>query len=129
MSKETKQVIVSIGGEGGSITLFGFKDIEGKWQFMLNTDESVMSDFDNTLTPEDVIRNSGIVSTWEGAIKLLDRYPWISLIPLEVHSEFRNKIWESILDHGKKLEGHQIPGWLKSLERWCEVCFAPINFR
>jgi len=34
--------IVEIGGEGGSITLFGWKTDKGKWRFFRETDEGTL---------------------------------------------------------------------------------------
>jgi hypothetical protein len=124
MLKDSKQIILRIGAAGGSITLYGLKNRAGRWLFTLGTNETTMLSFDETLSPDKVTSTSKTVDTWEDALKLLDRYPWTSLYPLEVHPEFRQLVWEAVLERGKTLDKSQVDHWLRYLEKWCELCFT-----
>lgn len=76
-------VILKVAGEGGSVVLYGLREGEG-WRFSL---DFMGSDSD----PEQVITDS-----WEGALFLLDRYPWPMLGPVRVHPEFRERILAAV---------------------------------
>jgi hypothetical protein len=77
------EVIVEVGGEGGSITLYGVRTERG-WCF---SRESI--DWTPELLDEErVHKRSSVVDNWEAALDLLDRYPWPKLVPIAVHPEF-----------------------------------------
>ena len=40
-----------------------------------------------------MFRESQWVKTWAEALRLLDRYRWVRLIPTEVHAEFREDVF------------------------------------
>ena len=88
----TWQTILEVGGEGSSVTLLGKKQSD-HWKFKMATDESSLKCFlDREDLPLSLTSESGAVSTWEEALELLGRYKWASLYPLEVHSEFLERI-------------------------------------
>jgi len=77
-----KQVIVEVGSEGGSLTLYGIQSAEG-WRFRAETNEAALVDDEDM--PDHPERPW--VETWRSALKQLDGYPWTQLYPLEVHPE------------------------------------------
>ncbi len=94
-----KQVILKVGSEGGSITLFGLQSPEG-WTFELDRDESAVLE---------LIEEDGLhpfprlpLATWRGALKRLDQYPWAQLYPLEVHPEFRGRVCAALKTRQRK---------------------------
>lgn len=105
-SDDGKQIILQVGSEGGSITLLGMQ-AEGAWQFSLEGDESTLIDLiedeDAVDEVDDVeIKKSSWVPTWRGALKRLDAYPWTKLYPLEVHHEFRDRVFKALQVREKK---------------------------
>jgi len=74
------EIIVDLGAEGGSVTLYGFRTERG-WLFSMETSEL-----------DECPQRSGVVDTWPAALNLLDKYPWVSLFPISVHPDFRKKI-------------------------------------
>jgi len=55
-----------------------------------------------------------MVEAWDDALRLVDRYPWHLLYPLEVHPEFRERVWFEV-ERRCSDRRHR-------LERWREVC-------
>jgi pimeloyl-ACP methyl ester carboxylesterase len=107
--------IIEIGGEGGSITLYGWKSDKGKWHFLSETNERTILDMiqkDDAAGLESQPR-SGTVTSWKGALKILSRYPWQNLYPLFVHQEFVDLVWHEIENLGEKCN---------SRSEWENVC-------
>jgi hypothetical protein len=82
-----KEVILRIGAEGCSITLFGTSSQRG-WLYNMSVDEC--------LDDDRFQYESNVVDSWEAALTLLDQYPWHRLSPLKVHPEFRTQIWTAV---------------------------------
>ena len=116
----TKEVIVSIIAEGGSITLIGNKGPNLDWQFA----RGVLDQTPGFLTKKDggtsAIRHaSDWVNTWLEAVALLDRYPWAMLNGQEVHPEFRARVWTEVNRRLARVS----PDYADSRRRrWAEVC-------
>lgn len=105
-------VILKVGAEGGDITLYGQKRALG-WQY-----QCTVSDQTPIFVNEPAIeRQSNMAMSWEGALELLDGYPWPSLFPVDVHPEFRVRVI-------KELELRVVEGRVAShkLEVWRQVC-------
>lgn len=94
---ESKQVIVEVGAEGGSLTLYGMKSPEG-WQFRLESSEGGLLDEEDMLD----VPQRPWVGTWRSALKQLDSYPWTQLWPLSVHPEFQVKVLKALQTREKK---------------------------
>lgn len=104
-----KQVIVGVGADGGSLTLYGIQSQDG-WQFRVESDEGALVDEGG---------NSGIperpwVTTWRSALKQLDAYPWVELYPLMVHPEFSQRVFRALQTRKKK-------GFVIEWEQWNTV--------
>lgn len=97
-----KQVIVEVGSEGGSLTLFGIESPDG-WRFRVETDEAALLDDDEMVEKPD----RPWVVTWRSALKQLDAYPWTQLFPLDVHPEFFERVHKALQAREKK--GIEIP--------------------
>lgn len=111
-----KEVILKVGGEGGTITLWGRKTREETWQFGVGRDESALYDF---LDEEDevllVSRPLNWVNTWQEALNSLSSYPWHRLSPREVHPEFQRAVWNEVQSKMTEIDDWRV-------ERWREVC-------
>ena len=96
---EDQEIILQVGCEEISLTLYGVRLGNDKWKFLLDKDEGTMADF---LLAEDgdslpmLHTKSEYVDTWENALALLDRYPWTWFVPKEVHPEFRDLVWSAV---------------------------------
>jgi hypothetical protein len=55
---------------------------EGGSSYGLSTSDS--SDLD-----EEPYTSDKMAASWEQALEMLDRYPWVRLYPLEIHADFR----------------------------------------
>jgi hypothetical protein len=104
-SMNKREVIVSVLTEGGSITLCGCREGE-TWLFARSTSESI--------DEESAFTKSDCVDSWNGALGLLDKYPWFKLTPEVVHPEFRELIWTAIQERLKDDS--------ESTERWRAMC-------
>src|SRR6266480_5902906 len=96
------EVILQLGAEGGSVTLYGMETERG-WLFYRD-----VSDWTPELIGEERIQHkSPVVNSWDSAVALLDQYPWPRLFPLMVHPEFSERIWYEVRD---RLEKDQASG-------------------
>lgn len=111
-----EQVVLKVGAEGGSITLWGRGNAAGQWSFALERNESALADF---LRDEDDMqlltrtRSKRWLDTWEEALERLNAYSWPRLHPLKVHDEFRDRVWHVVRDSGVDT---------RRLHEWREVC-------
>ena len=104
-----QQVIVEVGSDGGSLTLYGIQSPDG-WKFKVETSEAALvDDEDMPDAPE-----RPWVATWRSALKLLDGYPWTQLYPLVVHPVFSDKV-------AKALQARQKKGLVIDWDQWNPV--------
>ncbi|WEN41952.1 hypothetical protein CKCBHOJB_01534 [Thauera sp. GDN1] len=92
-----KEVIVEVGSEGGSLTLYGIQSAGG-WQFRAETNEAaLLDDEDMPDSPE-----RPWAETWRSALKQLDAYPWTQLRAVTVHPEFCDRVFKALKTREKK---------------------------
>lgn len=92
-----KQVIVEVGVEGGSLTLYGIQSPDG-WKFRTETSATALIDGEDL--PDQLERPW--VGTWRSALKQLDAYPWTQLHPLTVHPDFCDRVFKALQTRKKK---------------------------
>ena len=108
-------VVLKAGIEGGSITLYGKKVLDGE-EFALCTRDQTPAFFD--CAPE--IRGQyGPVSTWSEALKLLERYQWHQFFALKVHPDFSDRVWQAVQQRSKNSKNDE-----DILDRWRMRCFV-----
>ena len=92
------EIIVQVGAEGGSVTLLGMRDLDGKWHFMRKTNESTHSALLSEQEKEGIsfATSHGWVHTIADGLELLNQYPWHQLYPLRVHPEFQKSIYDAV---------------------------------
>jgi hypothetical protein len=116
------ETILKLGGEGGSVTLYGRENSEGVWEFSRERNESTLVDFlhkNEQKNLKGVLRtNSKIVRGWDHVIDLLPKY-WVHLCALTVHPDFAKSIWELVWPH---VDVHR-------LHSWAEACFPEDTVR
>lgn len=81
------ELIVEVGGEGGSIKLLGTRVPNG-WRFRTYAYDCV-GEYEGR-------DESDWVDSWEAALALFDKYPWHKLYPLFVHPEFQKLLWIAV---------------------------------
>jgi hypothetical protein len=91
-----EEVILEVGADGGSFTLFRVVDTAGVRRFRFGRDEmatyDMLSEEDRASIGKEQFVESNYCDSLEDALKLLDRYRWFGLYPIEVHPEFRDAI-------------------------------------
>lgn len=102
-----REIILQVGAEGGSVTLYGVRTENG-WRFLCN----VVDQTPRMLDEEEIRRDSQFTSSWDQALALLDRYPWHRLFPIRVHPDFRQAVWSVVRTRyvGKGSE-HELERW------------------
>jgi hypothetical protein len=118
------EVIVGIAAEGAAITLCGWQDELGRWQFSrdVNDQTPTLLDEDDGGGPA-ISHSSARVDTWEAALALLDKYPWAMLAGMEVHPEFRERVWAAIT---ARLSTQQSSRIEHTRARWARACGVPM---
>ena len=109
------QAIVQVGGEGGSLTLYGVQSPAG-WRFCASTSEAALYDEDDvgegdgqSYSPRALGTGRSWVTSWRSALKQLDTYPWPQLYPMAVHPEFSVRVFNALQLREKK--GRRIDWW------------------
>ncbi|MBV9634432.1 MAG: hypothetical protein JOZ40_07355 [Methylobacteriaceae bacterium] len=123
-TKPDAEVILEVGAEGGSITLYGVRR-DDRWRLK----RSVLTQTTDLLDVEDraslqsyleAQRESNEVDSREDALALMDRYPWAMLSPTRVHPEFRDNVWHAVLDRLGKERSSGMNNLVR--ERWRTIC-------
>ena len=110
----TWQCILKVGAEGGTISLFGILKPDGEWLYSLTRDERTLVDLDLAECEVEYLSKTKIVQEWDAALRLLSKYPWVGLYPLEVHQAFRTLIWDAVTAHDNVRPSSMI--------RWEKLC-------
>jgi len=112
------ETIVELAGEGGGLRLLGRRVSGGSWAFQLLSLDGWPALLDEE-SAASVFHESHWVRSWMEAVRLLDRYRWVRLIPVEVHPEFREEVF--VESTRRLLEDHPDSA-RRSLERWAGIC-------
>lgn len=107
------EIIIQVGIESGCITLYGIHSDEG-WNFMQDINDQTLA----MLNEEAIQYTLNGDSSWQHALKLMDRYSWHTLYPLEVHPEFRAVVLEEVYSRFQKNSN----GTVMDRSRWEVVC-------
>jgi hypothetical protein len=106
ITKEQSEVILEVGAEGGTLTIFGKRNLKGDWQFVINRDETALYEMLSEEDQDDIIacERSNYVSSFDEALKLFDSYPWYSFYPLKVHPDFLDRVLLEVTKRGGESE-------------------------
>jgi hypothetical protein len=110
---QQNEVILRAAAEGGGITLYGVRT-DGGWLFS----REVIDQTSTLLDEPGIEHRTNVVTTWEEALSLLDRYQWQRFAAIEVHPEFRDLVFEAVLLRSG--DGRGLSEWC--MERWEEYC-------
>jgi hypothetical protein len=105
------EVIIQVGAEGGDLTLYGMRTADG-WLFSRSVIDQSMLLLDQT----EMRHSSDSVAAWPDALKLMDRYQWFELSPIDVHPEFRGMVLEAVIERYSQCEQQ------RRLPQWEEIC-------
>jgi hypothetical protein len=103
------EIIVRVGAEGGDVTLYGVRDGR-RWLFSREVIDQTPLMIDESA----IEHSSETVTTWRRALKLLDKYPWHHLYPLEVHPEFRERVMAEVIkrfEAENNIDPYRLPDW------------------
>jgi hypothetical protein len=109
MNRPVSEVIVEVGGEGGSVTLYGMRTNEG-WIFSSKSIDHSAAFLGESWEG----RKSQTVALWSEALELLDSYPWHRLSPLQVHPDFRAQVLDVVKVRYEGVEDsvwNRLPDW------------------
>lgn len=112
----SREVVLEVGGEGGSLTLVRQRTADEDWQFRIEQNEAALYDMlsDEDRNGIEFSSQTGYVRSFEQALELLDRYPWFNLYPIEVHPAFVEAI---LLEVRKRGGGAVELRWREELNR------------
>lgn len=85
------EILVEVGGEGGSVRLLG-RRAGGSWSFRVASRDCLAEAEDGPPAATD----RPWTDSWDGALGEFDAYPWPHLYPLAVHPEFRRAVEEAL---------------------------------
>lgn len=113
-------MVLRIGFEGGSITLWRTKDQEGVWKYALATNESVLADWDSD-EKENLVRTpERWVGSFDAGMHLLDSYPWRQGYPRDLHPDYGQLVWKHVIAEGVASS---------LVDDWAEICGVGVNMR
>jgi hypothetical protein len=112
------ETIIELAGEGGGLRLLGRRVSGGSWAFQLLSLDGWPALLDEE-SAASIFRESHWVKSWLEAVRLLDRYRWVRLIPTQVHWEFREDVF---VEATRRLLEDDPNGARRSLQRWAGVC-------
>ncbi len=111
--------VLKVGAEGGSIGLLARPQKDGRWEYVVTTDESLFQDVSDERADD---RDEPIrwIADWGEALRTLDRYPWPVLLPLHVDLGFRLHVLEAV---AARLEERSMPEEARTMKReeWDQV--------
>jgi hypothetical protein len=106
------EIILQVGAEGGSHSVYGTRTADG-WRFHTRlVDQTPL-----LLDEEPIEVESPRVAELQVALAQLARGKWRRFIPLKVHPEFRTAIWEAVNQRAEELSLRE-----SLLEEWRLLC-------
>ncbi len=120
--------IIDIGAEGGSMTLFGWKDEQGEWHFLQESNECALigmleEDGEDWGGATGIARSDSFTG-WDKALTLLYRWPWPMLYPRYVHPDFAVPVMQEIQ---RAVKEEEYGGGI-DVEHWERVCAGKSDF-
>ncbi|MDQ0201984.1 hypothetical protein J2S10_005195 [Neobacillus ginsengisoli] len=108
--KSIVETILEVGWKGGSISLVRHI-INNSVRYCVTTNEGALYDEADDLPIEAYFQKSGLVSEIFQAMKVLDRYPWAQLVPIKVHDDYKEYIFNQVMKRKPR-----------DIDRWKRVC-------
>lgn len=110
------EVIVEFGAAGEKILLYGKLLGDNKWKFILGIPE--YSQENNLNGGEKDLLTSKEQSTgdWNQAICLMNKFPWKSMCPINIHPMFKAFLWDKV---------NYDNSFADCSAKWYTKCFIP----
>ena len=110
MAKKKQELILQIGGAGGSISVWSVSGTDGTISFAVGTDESTLKELMDEKDAEGLNFKSKIrlFHSFADALIDLEKYPWYKLSPMFVHQDFIDPVLAAVMTLGGQ----------KELDRW-----------
>ncbi len=86
------EMLLKIGGEGGSLSIRRFRATDGTWKFIFITDESTLADFLEEEDQIELVKKYSPVNSFEEALQLMNKYPWHEMHLITMHPEYAGAI-------------------------------------
>jgi hypothetical protein len=108
------EIILQLSAEGGGLTLYGHRTINGWW-----FSRHVLDWTPELLNEPCIEHHSDVARTWPEALELLDCYPWHLLRPTRVHPEFRKALLDAATARCTVGDGQKDT---PKLSKWMQAC-------
>ncbi len=123
-------MILCVGVKWESVTIYGIEISKDEWRFNFDTQSLNHPDFeDSNLLFSTSEHRSEENYTWEEiAGRLVKKYSkWIDFEVEHVHEQFRQQIWEAVLECCKNIDIDEwsVSRWVKVLRKWATLCHKP----
>jgi hypothetical protein len=110
---DKREIIVELGVEGGSISLYRIRT-QRRSAFIMGVDDWTP----DLLDEEPIHKMSTPVNSWGAAVALLDEYSWQMLFPVFVHPDFQRQTWDALQERfSRTSETSQ-----STQQKWRRVC-------
>jgi hypothetical protein len=111
-----QELVLKVGAAGGSLSVWSVNAKDDTRSFVVITDESTLKDF---LDKKDAAginfkSKTALLSSFDDALNVLDRYPWHRLYPLFVHQDFIDLVLKAVVKRGGEEE---VDRWQHKLGR------------
>jgi hypothetical protein len=122
MMMPPEEVVLRVGAEGGSLTVYRVPYTGGGWFWEVETNEVALHDLvsdDDDLDSCGAVRRT-LAESFEEAIERLDKYPWVRLYPLQIHKDYHDAILRAVLERGGEREERRWRSMLRRERRFPE---------
>lgn len=117
-----KELVLSIGCEGGGAEVYRTALASGGFQFQVEGSSMFLDDND-----EEGWRRweSEPVETIQAALRSISADgSWIYFSPIMVHPEYRHAVWQHVEENQSARTDNLADLWHRSRQRWLEACSA-----
>jgi hypothetical protein len=113
------EIILSLGAEDGSLTLYGVK-LREEWSFLIKYEQINQTDLYLPETEHLSMFQNG----FQHALNLLDRYPWETYIPRTIHPAFAEALLKEV-ESRIPLYHLRLTYWRRLIDRSSNLRQAP----
>lgn len=116
MKKGEPELILKVGGAGGSISVWSVSAEDGTRSFVVKTDESTLKEFMDEKEANGLSFKSETVPllSFADALVALGHYPWYHLSPRFVHQDFKEPVLTAVMNLGGE---EDVDRWRERIER------------
>ena len=112
-------VIIQIGAEGGSITVVARTSAGGVTEYSVRLRDQTLTFLAEGEADNVIRRDTQWSDRWDDVIASLGRWPWPMLVPLQVHSDYVDRVLLAVEQYRGR-DGQ--PARESAVDRWKEAC-------